>query len=138
MAASASQPVKTTLLSGKPSQEILDYQEERRPSLLVTGRFGLHKTDYSDMGNTSDNLARLAKCSVLVASGELIPDQDDAGRQDSVLHVVWTDEAEERLQSVPPFAQEMARKAIEGYAHEHGYDEITTDVMTEARGKMGM
>jgi nucleotide-binding universal stress UspA family protein len=138
MAASASQPVKTTLLSGKPFQQILDYVEECRPSLLVTGRFGLHKTDYSDMGNTSDNLARLATCSVLVVSGELVPDQVDASEQESVLEVVWTDEAEERFQSVPPFAQAMARKAIEGYAREHGYDKITTDVMTEARGKMGM
>jgi hypothetical protein len=32
----------------------------------------------------------------------------------------------------------MARKAIEDYAREHGYHEITTDVMTEARGEMGM
>lgn len=49
--------------------------------------------------------------------------------------VVWTEEGEKRLENVPAFVRGMARKAIERYAIEEGYDEITLDVMDRARAK---
>ncbi|MBI4296551.1 MAG: PCP reductase family protein [Chloroflexi bacterium] len=51
--------------------------------------------------------------------------------------VVWTEEAEKRLANVPAFVRGMARKAIERYALEEGYDEITPEVMDQARAKRG-
>jgi hypothetical protein len=50
----------------------------------------------------------------------------------------WTEDAEARLENVPPFARAMARGAIEEYAQSHGYEEVTLDVVTKARDKMGM
>ena len=50
----------------------------------------------------------------------------------------WTKEAEARLQNVPLFAQGMARQAVEEYALRHGHQEVTAEVMAEARSKMGM
>ena len=50
----------------------------------------------------------------------------------------WTPEAEERLQRVPQFVREMARKGVEQFARDHGYDVITEDVMTVARKEFGM
>ena len=43
-----------------------------------------------------------------------------------------------RLERVPPFARNMAKKAVTGYAIERGYKEITEEVLLEARERMGM
>ena len=58
--------VKSTLLAGKAYDEIHKYLANDPPSLLVVGRFGAHKTEEQDIGNTAENLLRLAPCNVLV------------------------------------------------------------------------
>jgi nucleotide-binding universal stress UspA family protein len=138
MAERAGQPLKTTLLQGKAFQQVLDHVDHEKPLLLVAGRFGLHRTEYADMGSTSENLARLARCSVLVVDGELVPEQRQIPQPQPEPEIRWTEEAEARLENVPPFARGMARQAIEGYARQHGYAEVTEAVMAEARAKMGM
>ncbi len=50
----------------------------------------------------------------------------------------WSPEAEERLQRVPMFVREMARKGVERYAKEQGCQVITEEVMVRARREMGM
>jgi nucleotide-binding universal stress UspA family protein len=57
---------KTTLMAGKAYPEICDYLKKDPPSLLVVSRFGAHRTDETDIGNTAENLLRLAPCNVLV------------------------------------------------------------------------
>ncbi len=47
--------------------------------------------------------------------------------------LLWTEEAEQRLERVPEFARPRARHSIERYAREHGYREITMHVVDEAR-----
>lgn len=61
--------VKTALIAGKAYCEICKYLEKDPPSLLVVGRFGAHRTDEIDIGNTAENLLRLAPCNVLVTCG---------------------------------------------------------------------
>ena len=51
--------------------------------------------------------------------------------------VIWTEEAEKRLENVPAFARDMARQAIERYAVEEGHTEITPEVMSRARERSG-
>jgi nucleotide-binding universal stress UspA family protein len=58
--------MKSTLLAGKAYHEICEYVEKDPPSLLVVSRFGAHKTEEEDLGNTTENLLRLAKCNVLI------------------------------------------------------------------------
>ncbi|MBI3990501.1 MAG: PCP reductase family protein [candidate division NC10 bacterium] len=50
---------------------------------------------------------------------------------------LWSAEAKQRLERVPPFARAMARQTIERYALEHGYREITEAVIEEYKGQMG-
>ncbi|MBI2318951.1 MAG: universal stress protein [Betaproteobacteria bacterium] len=138
MAEVAGQPVQTTLLTGKPFQRVLDHADERRPFLLVAGRFGLHRTEHADIGNTSENLARLARCSVLIVAGELTPTPEQSAQLPELSRLPWTAEASARLQSVPAFAQGMVRHGIDEYARRHGYAEVTPEVMAEARAQMGM
>ncbi len=58
--------VKSALLAGKAYDEIHKYLADDPPSLLVVGRFGAHKTDEQDIGNTAENLVRLAPCNLLI------------------------------------------------------------------------
>lgn len=59
--------VKSTLLAGKAYDEIIKYLHHDSPSLLVAGRFGSHQTEEQDIGNTAENLLRLAPCHVLIS-----------------------------------------------------------------------
>ncbi len=138
MGEAAGQRVKTTLLEGKPFQRLLDYADERNPKMLVIGRFGQHKTELADIGSTSENLARLARCSVLVSTGRTTPKSVDESTDSEDSAISWSAEADERLQNVPPFAQNMARQAIEEYARDGGHEEVTLEIMDEAREQMGM
>ena len=52
--------------------------------------------------------------------------------------IVWSAEAEARLDRIPSFVQPMVRKGIEQHARDHGYQEITADVMNEVKGMFGM
>jgi nucleotide-binding universal stress UspA family protein len=58
--------VKSTLLAGKAYHEIEKYLQQEPPSLLIISRFGAHKTDEEDIGNTAENLLRLAPCNLLI------------------------------------------------------------------------
>lgn len=138
MAEEEGQQIQTTLLEGKPFQQVLDHVSERKALLLVTGRLGLHRTENADIGSTCENLARLVQCSVLVVSGELTPNQDQPAQEQTTSEVPWSEEAVERLGKVPQFARGMARQAIEDYARDNGYTEVTAEVMAKARAERGM
>lgn len=51
---------------------------------------------------------------------------------------VWTEEAEARIERVPPFIRSMVKKGVEDYAREQGYAEISASVMDEVKGRFGM
>jgi hypothetical protein len=50
----------------------------------------------------------------------------------------WTEAAERRLSAAPAFVQGMVRKLYTDYARQHGYREITPQIMNEAREALGM
>lgn len=52
--------------------------------------------------------------------------------------IVWTEDAEKRLEKVPAFVRQMARMGVIKFAKDKGVKEITPEVMDEAREKMGM
>uniref|UniRef100_Q3AUC8 Protochlorophyllide oxidoreductase n=1 Tax=Chlorobium chlorochromatii (strain CaD3) TaxID=340177 RepID=Q3AUC8_CHLCH len=52
------------------------------------------------------------------------------------LNAKWSLEAEELFQSVPPFLQTKFKTLAEEYAEEMGYEEITLEVLDEARQNM--
>ncbi len=49
----------------------------------------------------------------------------------------WTPQAEARLKEVPFFVRPAARRKIEKFAEELGYEEITEAVYEEAKNKFG-
>ncbi|RJQ43560.1 MAG: radical SAM protein [Nitrospiraceae bacterium] len=51
---------------------------------------------------------------------------------------VWSSEAEERMKRIPFFVRSMIRSAIERYAADNKYREITPEVLAKAREDYGM
>ena len=47
----------------------------------------------------------------------------------------WTEAAQQRLQRVPSFARGMVTKSVEKYAREHGYSEITPEIMKAVKDR---
>ena len=129
--------IKTTLLAGKAYNEILKHIQKTKPSLLIIGRFGLHRVPESDMGSNTENLLRLAPCSIFVGGRGFDPDEiiDTSGDRIKFCPQ-WTDGALKRLEKVPSFAKGMAKKAIEDYAREKNHTSITEKVMDEATKKL--
>ncbi|MFQ5873030.1 MAG: PCP reductase family protein [Dehalococcoidia bacterium] len=47
--------------------------------------------------------------------------------------MVWSEEARQRIESIPTFVRGKVIEAIEGYARDRGVPEITTELMEEAK-----
>lgn len=129
--------IKTVLLAGKPFDQILRFIEREDISIMALGRTGVHTAPDLDIGSTTENLLRLAPCHILIASGEHTPEIIEEPRIEKK-EFPWTEEALKRLERIPQFARALAKGAIEDYARQKGYREITSDIMDEARRKMGM
>jgi nucleotide-binding universal stress UspA family protein len=60
--------IKTTILQGKPYDQILKHTERENPALLILGRTGIHSVNGLDMGSATENIIRMAKCNVLITN----------------------------------------------------------------------
>lgn len=62
----------------------------------------------------------------------------NAFAKQSSTDILWTKEAEERLNRIPSFIRPMAKKGIEQYAYENGYGQIDNEVMDAVKDMYGM
>ena len=119
--------VKTQILVGKPFQVVLQWAEEVQPSLMVVARHGAHRVLGTELGSQADNLVRLAPCSLLLVGTEGIRPEDIPWiEEDGQAGLPWAPEAEVRILRVPPFAQGIARRAVEEYVLEKTGGETAT------------
>ncbi len=130
-------PVTTQILIGKPFQAIMQWIDEVKPSLLVIARHGAHRIDGTQMGSQAANLIRLAPCDVLVTGTVGIrPEEIPWIEEDGEVGLTWAPDAEVRIQRVPPFAQGIARKAVEEFVVERGGDVVTNQWLNTAIEKL--
>jgi nucleotide-binding universal stress UspA family protein len=130
-------PLTTQILVGKPFQVVLQWAEEIRPTLLVLARHGAHRIDGTELGSQAENLVRLAPCSVLLTGTVGIrPEEIPWIEEDGVASLPWAPEAEVRILRVPPFAQGIARKAVEEFVVELGGEIVTGPRLDEAIRKL--
>ncbi|MEK6791816.1 MAG: universal stress protein [Deltaproteobacteria bacterium] len=135
-AATASVEIKTELLAGKAFNEILKNCQSATTSFLAVGRFGLHVAPESEIGNTTENLLRMAQTNIFISSGQFNVDEKAEGPAASGLK--WTEGAMKRMGNIPEFARGMAKKAIEDYTSRKGCAEVTEEIVSEARKSFGM
>ncbi|MGB9484041.1 MAG: universal stress protein, partial [Candidatus Dormiibacterota bacterium] len=119
-----------TLLDGKAFEQVLRYVREKDASLLVCGRIGVHSDQGMDLGGNTENLLRLASCSVLLSSRTYVPPIDVRG----AASVVWTPEANSVIERIPCSAQGLSRTAVLRWAMERGHSIISQDIVTAALG----
>jgi nucleotide-binding universal stress UspA family protein len=127
----------TQILVGKPFQVVMQWAEEVKPSLLVLARHGAHRIEGTALGSQAENLVRLAPCSVLLTGTVGIKPEDIPWiEEDGLASLPWAPEAEVRILRVPPFAQGIARKAVEEFTVEQGGDLVTNARLDEAIRKL--
>jgi nucleotide-binding universal stress UspA family protein len=118
-----------TLLDGKCFEKILTFARKEQPWLLIMGRVGVHSDEAeTDLGSNTENLMRLAPCNVLLTGGKFYPPLDVKAEE----IISWTEEAEARMERVPPQVKGVARTALLRYAIEQGHTVITNKVIDEA------
>ena len=118
-----------TLLDGKCFEKILTFARKEQPWLLIMGRVGVHSDEgETDLGSNTENLMRLAPCNVLLTGGTFYPPLDVKAEE----IISWTEEAEARMERVPPQVKGVARTALLRYAIEQGHTVITNKVIDEA------
>jgi nucleotide-binding universal stress UspA family protein len=118
-----------TLLDGKCFEKILTFARKEQPWLLILGRVGVHSDENEvDLGSNTENLLRLAPCNVLLTGGRFYPPLDVKAEE----IIAWTEEAEARMERVPPQMKAIARTALLRYAIEQGHTVITSKVIDEA------
>ena len=122
--------IKTTLLDGKVFEKVLKYARQVNPWLLIVGRIGVHSDDEMDIGSNTENLLRSLPCNVLVSNRAFVPPVDTQAEYT----MVWSDEANRRMEKIPVFARGVAKTAIHRYAIEKGYTIISNSVVDEAIG----
>ncbi len=121
--------MKTQILIGKPFQVILQWAEEVKPSLIVVARHGAHRVDGTDLGSQAENLVRLSPANLLLAGTTGIRPEDIPWiEEDGKAGLPWAPDAEVRIFRVPPFAQGIARRAVEEYVLEHSNGEANPTV----------
>lgn len=130
-ASSLGTTIKTTLLSGKASDEIIKYARKVRPFITIFGRTGAHAAAGLDIGSTAENCLRELDCHVLISSNEFTPEPKKPA--DSI---EWTKEAEEVLDRVPQFARGIVRNMVEDAARKGAVKTVTADFMREVRKRM--
>jgi hypothetical protein len=141
---------RTTLLEGKPYNEILKYIDKVEPSLLVVGRTGIHAIDGLDLGSSTENILRYAKCNVLITksgkSAQINPfyekeenikieQPQPVNRTVNVGEFSWDDEAKSLVSRAPDFVRKMVVTEVENYARAKGSSEITREIVEEVKTK---
>jgi len=119
--------LKAQILVGKPFQVVMRWAEEIQPSLLVMARHGAHRIDGTELGSQAENLVRIAPCNtLLIGTVGVRPEDVPWIEEDGVAGLPWAPEAEVRILRVPPFAQGIARRAVEEYVLERTNGEPAT------------
>ncbi len=130
--------METEVLAGKVSTKLLHYAAAVGAGLVVVGRFGLHRESEALIGSNAHTLARTGTTNVLVVEPPKVPITLPEAPVEQAPALTWTPEAEAILRRIPPFAQGMAKTAIEEYARGEGLAEVTESAVRDVSRRFGM
>ncbi|MFQ5962788.1 MAG: universal stress protein [Candidatus Scalinduaceae bacterium] len=139
---------KSTLLEGKPYDQILRHVDKVKPSLLVLGRTGMHAINGLEIGSATENILRFANCNVLITRNEkdmevnpFYEKRENIGLERPLSQTVeegevsWNEDARSLISKVPAFVRKMVVGEVEDYARKKGSSEITRQIVEEAKAK---
>ncbi|MEN6518486.1 MAG: universal stress protein [Methanospirillum sp.] len=133
--------IETVVLKGKVYTELDRFATAEQTSLLVMGRWGLHRGPEATIGANALNAARIGTGNVLI----VVPPAEPVAvavpapaRVAGKAPLSWTPEAETALEQVPAFARPMARRLIEAEAQGRGRSVVTPQEVAEAAALHGM
>ncbi len=132
VAEEAGAEITTALVAGKPYQALRKYIEKNNASLLVVGKTGVHADDELDIGGNTENLLRMVPCHVWIGQVEFLPPMDVVAEET----IMWSDEAEEKINRAPDFVRGIARTAVIRQAQADGHTFITTRFVDEVMKAM--
>ncbi len=132
VAAAEGMEITAKLVAGKPHQAIRKYLKTEDASLLVIGKIGVHADGDLDIGSNTENLLRSAPCHVWIGQATHRPPLDVIAEET----IMWSDEAEEKIDRAPDFVRGIARTAVIREAHAAGHTFITTRFVDEVMKKL--
>ncbi|MCK5235597.1 MAG: universal stress protein, partial [Deltaproteobacteria bacterium] len=124
--------IKTTLLSGKPFEMIIEHAQKRNASMIFAGRKGIHAEESLDIGATAEAIVRGSHTSVYISTTPALIQKTNKEP------ILWSKEAEATLKRIPPFIKGMAVKMVEESARKKGIKKITEEFMKNVRKEMGL
>ncbi len=144
--------LKTTLLEGKPYDEILKYAEKVNPALMILGRTGIHEISGLDLGSATENILRNAKCNVLITKSRQKVETNPFYENEEVVKkelmreqatervvmsegIPWTSEASALMTKVPAFVRPMVVGEVENYARSNGNSKVTREIVETVKAK---
>jgi nucleotide-binding universal stress UspA family protein len=131
--------IETVVLKGKVYMELQRFAAAEEASLLVMGRWGLHRGPEAAIGANALNATRIATGNVLIVAPPAEPVVVPApARVAGEAPLSWTPEGERGLERVPVFARPMARRLIESSVRERGGTAVTPQDVAEAAALHGM
>jgi len=103
---------------------------------MLTNNF---ETEFvSKLGVELGGASNISKSPMATVSSSLAQANEELKAKNPADDLIWTEEAERRIQKVPFFVRGMAKKTVINYAMEKGATTIDAKLMDEVREKVGM
>jgi nucleotide-binding universal stress UspA family protein len=136
--------VTTSLVTGKAYDSLNRQAADCDADLIVVSRHGNHREPCSRLGSNAEGLLRTASANVLLIGGvtDELSEPKSAGRVEEIAQpkgtITWDSDAEARLQRVPSFVRNMAKRAVENSVRETGGRRVSADDFDSVAAQFGM
>lgn len=136
--------VTTSLLTGKAYRALDSEARNCGAGLIVVSRYGNHREPSSRLGSNAEGLLRTTSANVLLVGGvgEKPADSKPMSRVEDISQpapaLTWDSDAETRLERVPSFARNMAKRAVESSVRELGRKRVSVDDFDSVAAQFGM
>jgi nucleotide-binding universal stress UspA family protein len=143
-ATAAGLDAEAALLCGKVYRALVEHAAGVATDLIAVGRFGHHRESISRIGTNVEAVVRTCGTNVLVTApdGQAVGGSPvSRGREHKSVdegQLAWDDAATARLQRVPDFVREMARRAVEQAVREAGGEKVTEADFEQVAKRFGM
>jgi len=136
--------ILTSLVTGKAYHALGCKAKASNANLIVVCRHGNHRESCSNLGSNAEGLLRTTSANVLLVGGigERISGPESVSHIEETIKskspLVWDSDAEIRLQRVPSFVRNMAKRVVENTVRELGKQRVSADDFDSVASHFGM